>query len=75
MLSANDTESEPANAPPSGVMVGVLTVAFFELVPLLEIVFVERLVAVAVLVAVADVTDVDNVPVATVVVLVSAFDG
>jgi hypothetical protein len=46
VASANDTEIEPANAAPSGVIVGVLTVLLFELVALVVAVVVDRLVAV-----------------------------
>ena len=66
MALASDTETAPANAPPSGVIVGVLTVFFLELLPLVDVEVVERLVAVesmfvdVVAVAVALVSAVDN---------------
>lgn len=49
MALASDTETAPANAPPSGVIVGVLAVVFLELLPLVDVEVIERLVAVDVL--------------------------
>ena len=59
MVVASDTEIEAANAPPSGVIVGVLTVIFLELV--------------AVVVALSVLVD-TVLAVETVLVVVSAFD-
>ena len=68
MASANDTEIEPANALPLGVIVGVLTVIFFELLPVIVELLEDRLVMfdVVLLVAVTVVELVD--------VLVSVFN-
>ena len=56
MASASDTEIEPANGPPFGVIDGVLTVVFFEPLELVvvvgdKLVVVDTVLLVAVLVA------------------------
>ena len=68
MASANDTEIEPANALPFGVMVGVLTVILFELLPAIVELVGDRLVIFDVVLIVA-VTVVEFVD-----VLVSVFN-
>ena len=68
MASANDTEIEPANALPFGVMVGVLTVIFFEPVVLIVELVRDKLVMVDI-VLVVPVTVVELVD-----VLVSVFN-
>ena len=64
-----DTDTDPANAPPSGVMLGVLTVAFFELLVLVAVSVVGDLLVMfdAVVLVAVTVADVD--------VLVSVFNG
>ena len=77
MASVIETETEPANAPPSGVIAGVVTVVFFEL-PV--VVFV--VASVVVLEKAPEVDAVVVVDIAVLVVgavelveLVSMFDG
>jgi hypothetical protein len=73
-LSVSDTEIEPANAPPSGVIAGVPTVVFFELIVVLDAEkLVDRLVAVEVLLVLTVVVEVDTVPVVDVVVVVTGL--
>ena len=67
MASAKDTEIEPANAPPFGVMVGVLTVIFFEPIVLIVELVGDKLVMFDIVLVVA-VTVVEFVD-----VLVSVF--
>ena len=71
MALANDTEIEPANGPPFGLIAGVLTVVFFEVVAVVVALAVDTLVAVDTVLVV----DMLVVGVVDVVVLVSAFDG
>ena len=68
MAVASETESEPANAPPFGVIVGVLTVIFFEPFSVIVELVGERLVVFDTVLAVA-VTVVELVD-----VLVSVFN-
>jgi len=71
---ANDTEIEPANGPPFGLIAGVLTVVFFESLVLVVALVVDRLVVVDT-VLVVDVLVVAVVDVDGVVVFVNSFDG
>ena len=71
MAVASDTETEPANGPPFGVIVGVLTVVFFEPVAVAVAVYVvgDRLVVLeSVLVVAVTVFGVVDI-------VVSVFDG
>jgi hypothetical protein len=61
VASASDTEIEPANAPPFGVIVGVLTVVFFEPFVLIVAVVGDRLVRLDAVLAVTVVGVVDVV--------------